>query len=149
VGAPRRPERDGTLRRVRCSILHFDDIEPVETDLVEAQWKPVRHAFGITAFGTNAYLARHPGDLLIEDHSEGAGVEELYVILRGEVEFLLERENGEDETILVRSGTLIGVPPHLGRAARAVTADAAVLAIGAVPGKPFVVSDWEKTRLPG
>jgi uncharacterized cupin superfamily protein len=86
---------------VRRLILHVDDIESLASDLVEGQWKPVRHTFGITAFGTNAYLASQPGNLLIEDHAEGAGFEELYVILRGEVEFVLEREDGEDEKILV------------------------------------------------
>jgi hypothetical protein len=71
-------------------ITHLDDIESVDTDLVDAAWKPVRNHFGITSFGTNAYVARRASDVLIEDHSElRTGFEELYVVVRGEVEFTL------------------------------------------------------------
>jgi hypothetical protein len=81
-------------------IARVEDIETVKTDLVEAQWKPVRNHFGITGFGTNAYLARASGDVLIEDHAElRSGFEELYVVLRGQVEFTLEVERGRDERV--------------------------------------------------
>ena len=104
--------------------------------------------FGITAFGTNGYVARKAGDVLIEDHSEASsGYEELYVVLSGEVDFTVENEAALDETFRVAAGTLVFVPPERGRTARARTGDAAVLAVGAVPGQPFSVSEWEAKRV--
>jgi hypothetical protein len=100
-------------------------------------------------FGVNAYVATAAGQLLIEDHSEdGTGYEELYIVLSGSVDFVLERDDGEDDTFIVPAGNLVFVPPDRGRVARAHTADAAVLVVGGVPGKAFTVSEWEQQRLP-
>ena len=127
---------------------HVTELPTHESDLVDAEWKPVRHHFGITAFGANAYVARRAGDVVVEDHAEGeGGFEELYVVLSGEVDFTVENERGEDETFVARSGTLLFVQPERGRAATARAPGAAVLVVGAVPGKPFSISSWEAKRL--
>ena len=64
---------------------HLDEIPPVQEHglEVDAAWKPVRHHLGISAFGTNAYVAAQPGDLVIEEHDAGDGNahQELYVVL--------------------------------------------------------------------
>jgi quercetin dioxygenase-like cupin family protein len=129
--------------------FRVQDVPTQPSDLVEGEWKPVREALGIMGFGVNAYVATAADELLIEDHSEkDTGYEELYIVISGSVDFTLERDAGEDHTFIIPAGNLIFVPPHRGRAARAHTADAAVLVVGGVPGKAFTVSDWEQRRLP-
>ena len=51
----------------------------------------MRHHLGITAFGTNAYVGRSAGDLVIEDHDEDEH-EELYVVLSGAATFTVDGE---------------------------------------------------------
>jgi uncharacterized protein YjlB len=118
------------------------------SDLTAAEWKPVRHELGITAFGANGYVASAPGQLMIEDHSEAeTGFEELYVVVAGEVDFTIEDDDGNDETFHATAGSLVFVPAACGRVAHSRTPDAAILVVGAVPGKPFSVSAWERLRL--
>jgi quercetin dioxygenase-like cupin family protein len=121
---------------------HFSELPSVPSPLVEAEWKPVRHHLGISAFGTNAYVAEAAGELVIEAHSEDGGFEELYVVLSGRADFEVDDEHFETP-----AGTLIFVEPEEGRSARALEAGTAILALGAVPGKAFTVSDWESNLL--
>lgn len=108
----------------------------------------MRALLGISGFGVNGYVARQAGDLLIEDHSEAnSGFEELYVVLSGQITFTVERDDGVDESVPMRAGQCICVPPDRGRTAVAATDDASVLVVGAVPGKAFTVSRWERERL--
>lgn len=124
---------------------HFSEIPTFASDLVEAEWKPVRHHFGISAFGTNAYVARREGELLIEEHAEGeGGHEELYVVLEGQARF-----NVDGDAFDAPAGTVVFVPPTLVRTAVAATAGTAVLAVGAIPGAAFQVSRWEAARTAG
>ena len=116
---------------------------PVHESPVEGlSWRPVRHHLGIGAFGVNAYTAASPGDLVIEPHDEDAD-EELYVVVRGAARFVVD-----GETIDAPAGTLVLVTPPSHRVAHAAAPDTAILAIGAVPGKAFEVSEWE-TRWTG
>ncbi len=129
----------------RYRKAHVSDIPTLASDLVEAEWKPVRHHFGISAFGTNAYVARRKGELLIEEHAEGeGGHEELYVVLEGDVRFTVEGESFD-----ASAGALVFVPPEVVRTAIAGNAGAAVLAVGAIPGSAFEVSRWEASRTAG
>ena len=121
---------------------HFSELPSVPSPLVETEWKPVRHHLGISAFGTNAYVAEAAGELVIEAHSEDGGFEELYVVLSGRADFEVDGEHFE-----APAGTLIFVEPEEGRSARALEAGRAILAVGAVPGKAFTVSDWESNLL--
>jgi hypothetical protein len=56
------------------------------------RWKPIRAAFGIRAFGVNAFAA-DPGEALFPEHDEtepGAGDQrhqELYLVLAGRATF--------------------------------------------------------------
>jgi len=54
----------------RYGVSELSEIEPLASDLVEGEWRPVRYHFGITAFGCNAYVARAAGELIVEEHSE-------------------------------------------------------------------------------
>jgi hypothetical protein len=53
----------------------------------DSDWKPLRHHFGIRAFGFNAWVADHAGQELVEEHDEldgnTGGHEEVYAIIRG------------------------------------------------------------------
>ena len=100
-------------------------------------WRPVRRHLGVGAFGTNAYTAREPGDLVIEPHDEDED-EELYVVLSGAARFEVD-----GETVDAPQGTLVFVTPPSQRVAHATAPDTTVLVVGGVPGKPFEVSEWE------
>jgi quercetin dioxygenase-like cupin family protein len=113
------------------------------SELVEAAWKPVRHHFGIRAFGVNGYVAEAPGQLVIEVHSEDeSGFEELYVVLAGVARFEVDGDSFD-----APAGTLVYVEPESERGAWAKNAGTAVLAVGAVKGKAFTMSDWEQRLL--
>lgn len=117
--------------------MHVDAIAPAPPPAEGLDWRPVRHALGIASFGTNAYVAAAPGDLVVEPHDEDA-FEELYVVLRGAARFTVD-----GETFDVRQGGLVLVTPPSHRVAHATAPDTAVLAVGGVPGRAFTVSDWE------
>lgn len=119
-------------------VARVEDIPaaPAQTDGIE--WHPVRNELGITAFGTNAYVGRAPGDLVIEDHDEDEH-EELYVVLGGTARFTVDGESFD-----AAAGTLVHVTPPSHRVARAAEAQTTVLVVGGAPGRPFAISDWEK-----
>jgi mannose-6-phosphate isomerase-like protein (cupin superfamily) len=126
----------------RYGVSPLSEIQPLASDLVEGEWRPVRYHFGITAFGCNAYVARAEGELIVEEHSE-TGHEELYVVLAGEARFTLD---GDD--VSAPAGTLVHCPPPVVRKAVAAAPGTTVLAVGAIPGQAFRVSGWESRRTP-
>ena len=124
------------------AIGHLARLPAVEgQEFVEGDWKPVRHELGITAFGVNAYVSPAAGRIVIEEHDEqGTGHEELYYVAEGRATFTV----GEEE-VDAPAGTFVFLrDPELTRRAVAGEAGTAVLAIGARPGEPFSVSDWER-----
>jgi mannose-6-phosphate isomerase-like protein (cupin superfamily) len=122
-------------------VVGAAEIPPAKDPDGELDWRPVRHHLDVTAFGVNAYGGAQPGDLVIEDHDEDEA-EELYVVLRGGVRFAIDGEEVD-----APQGTLVLVTPPSRRVAHATEPDTLVLAVGAVPGRAFAVSDWEKRWL--
>ena len=122
------------------------EIASLPNDLVEADWKPVRHDLGVTAFGVNAYVSRAAGELVIEEHSErSGGHEELYVVASGRATFTIAGEE-----IDAPAGTLVAVTdPAVVRGAIAREPGTAVLVVGAPRGEPYVLRNWERTRIGG
>ncbi len=120
---------------------HISEIPSLASDLVEAEWKPVRYHLGISGFGVNGYVARSEGDLVIEEHEE-TNHEELYVVVAGTARF-----NVDGDEFGAPAGTLVFVPTNVTRGAWAAQPGTAVLAFGAPPGA-LRVSDWEESRLP-
>ncbi|HEY5294944.1 MAG TPA: cupin domain-containing protein [Gaiellaceae bacterium] len=104
--------------------------------------RPLRHALGVTAFGVNAYTGDEPGDVVVEQHREIDGAEELYVVVSGRATFTLDGEMFDAPT-----GTLVHAPPGLERVAVAAEAGTTVLAVGADIGKAFTPSGWESFML--
>jgi quercetin dioxygenase-like cupin family protein len=120
-------------------VATIDDLEEVPVLQGALRWRPVRRRFGIEAFGVNVFTAEQAGELVIEDHYEREGPEELYVVLRGRATFTL----GDGEEVDAPVGTLVFVHPGTHRVATAREPGTAVLGVGAKPGEPFEPSGWE------
>jgi quercetin dioxygenase-like cupin family protein len=120
----------------RWRTARLDEIERSGT---RNEWIPIRHHFGIAAFGVNAWSGDE-GAEIVSDHDESSiGHEELYVVVRGRATFTVDGEEFDAPT-----GTAVFVrDPAVRRAARAAAGGATILAVGAKPGEPFRVSPWE------
>ena len=62
------------------AVARLDEIDEI-TDGREP-WRPIRHHFGITSFGVNAWTGREAGDRIINEHDEKDENEELYLVHR-------------------------------------------------------------------
>jgi tetratricopeptide (TPR) repeat protein len=98
----------------------------------------VRHHFGITSFGVNAWTARAAGDRLINEHEEDPGTEELYIVISGRAIFELDGERRE-----AGEGTFIFAAPEVKRTAFAEEAGTTVVAVGGTAGKAYEPVGWE------
>jgi len=124
---------------VAYTVAHLDEIEEV-TDGREP-WRPVRHHFGITAFGINAWTARNAGDRIINEHDEAEDEdqqEELYLVQRGRATFELDGERVD-----APAGTFVLARPGVKRTAFAEEPGTTIIAIGGTPGQAYEVSGWE------
>ncbi len=127
---------------------HYSAIVPVPLEPGDPEWRPVRHHFGLHAFGTGLFRGAEPGDLVIEEHDErpdtdANGHEELYFVVAGHAAFVVG-----GEAIDAPAGTFVAVrDPALVRSATAKISDTLVLAVGAPQGQAFEVSAWEKDYL--
>src|SRR2546421_898986 len=119
------------------AVAHLDEID--EIDDGREPWRPVRHHFGITAFGVNAWTARDAGDRIINEHDESdESNEELYVVLRGRATFELDGERVD-----APAGTLVFARPGVKRTAFAEEAGTTIVALGGTPGEGYETSGWE------
>src|SRR5919199_2012971 len=122
------------------TVIHLDDVDLVPSE--GADWRPLRRALGVTAFGINAYTARAAGEQLIESHDEtsigAGGHEEVYVVVAGEATFTVDGAE-----IRAPAGTLIRVDPGTRRGATAAAPDTTVLIVGGRPGAGLPVSAFE------
>jgi Tetratricopeptide repeat len=120
--------------------VSLDDLPRLQNG--EVQWRPVRRALEVTAFGVNGYTATQAGVEVIEEHDEtssGAGRhEELYLVITGAADF----EVG-DELIRAGQGHLVRVSPGVRRRAIATADDTTVLVIGGAPGSAMPPSPFE------
>jgi tetratricopeptide (TPR) repeat protein len=123
-------------------VARLDEIEEVSDG--RCPWRPVRHHFGITSFGINAWTARNAGDRIINEHDEDEGEdsqEELYLVQRGRATFELDGEQLD-----APAGTLVYVRPQVTRTAFAQEPGTTILAVGATPGKAYEPFGWEIWR---
>src|SRR5918912_1478602 len=122
---------------IAYSVAHLNDIEEVTDG--RSPWRPVRHHFGITAFGVNSWTAREVGDRVINEHDEADDRnEELYLVLRGRATFELDGEQ-----LNAPVGTFVFVPPGVKRTAIADEPETTILALGGVPGEAYEPDGWE------
>ena len=120
------------------AVAHLDEID--EQDDGRCPWRPVRHHFGITAFGVNAWTARDAGDRIINEHdeSEPDSNEELYLVLRGRAVFELDGDR-----VVAPAGTLVFARPGVKRTAVAEEPETTIIALGGTPGKAYEPDGWE------
>ena len=130
------------------AAAHYSAIAPVPLEPGDPEWRPVRHHFGLEAFGSGLFRGASPGDLVIEEHDEHVegdahGQEELYFVVAGHAEFVVG-----GESVDAPAGTFVSVrDPELVRWARAKVSDTLVLAVGAARGQAFEISGWENKYL--
>jgi hypothetical protein len=119
-------------------VARLDEID--EVDDGREPFRPVRHHFGITSFGVNAWTARDAGDRIINEHdeSEPDGSEELYVVLRGKAVFELAGDR-----VAAPAGTFVFAPPGVKRTAFAEAPETTVIALGGTPGQAYEPDGWE------
>lgn len=116
---------------------HLANIDEISDG--RSPWRPVRHHFGIEAFGVNAFTAEAAGDRLINEHDEADDAqEELYLVHSGRARFELG-----GETLDAPVGTLVYVEPGVKRTAFAEEENTTLLAIGGVPGKAYEVHGYD------
>ena len=118
-------------------VARLDEIDEI-TDGREPL-RPIRHHFGITSFGVNAWTGREVGDRILNEHDEADdGNEELYLVIRGRATFELD-----DERLDAPTGTLVYVRPGVKRTAFADESWTTIVAAGGVPGQAYVPDGWE------
>ena len=104
-------------------------------------WRPIRHHFGITSFGVNAWTGRETGDRIINEHDEADVAdqqEELYFVQAGRARFQLDGDEVD-----APAGTFVYVEPAVTRTAFAEEPGTTILSIGGTPGKAYQPLGWE------
>ena len=131
------------MSEIPATVLSIHDIAPAPAPCVEGMdWRPVRDALGVTAFGMNAYVGAEPGDLVIEPHDElDTGHEEVYAVIAGSARFTLDGETVD----VAAPGFVKPASTSVHREAHAVSPGTIILAVGAAPGT-FEVSEWERRQ---
>lgn len=119
------------------AVDHLENIREFHP-VGECPIRPVRHHFGITSFGVNAWTAKEAGDRLINEHEEDPGNEELYIVIRGRATFELDGERRE-----AAEGTFVFAAPNVKRTAFAEEAGTTVVAVGGTAGKAYEPVGWE------
>jgi len=120
------------------AVAQLDEIE--EMDDGRCPYRPVRHHFGITAFGATAWTGREAGDRIINEHEEEDpdSQEELYLVLRGRAVFELDGDRVD-----APAGTFVFARPGVKRTAFAEEPETTIIALGATPGKAYEPVGWE------
>jgi hypothetical protein len=122
------------------AIAKLDEIG--EIDDGRAPFRPVRHHFGIEAFGVNAWTGP-AGDRIVNEHNEvdadvGDGQEELYFVHSGRARFELD-----GESVDAPAGTFVFVRPGVTRTAFAEESPTTIVTIGGTAGQAYEVFGWE------
>jgi tetratricopeptide (TPR) repeat protein len=121
------------------AVAHVDEIAELD-DGRATPMRAVRHHFGITSFGVNAWIAGQAGARIINEHdeSEPDSNEELYLVLRGRASFEVGGEQFD-----APAGTFVFVRPGVKRSASGQEPGTTIVVVGGVPGKPYEPGGWE------
>ena len=119
---------------------HISELEIRDIAHHDRRWAQVRAQFGISAFGVNAWTAGDLDQIVITEHVEDDGHEELYFVVAGHALFTV---NGDE--VDAPAGTFVFVrDPAAKRNAVAKEAETTVLAVGAPRGKAYEPIEWER-----
>jgi tetratricopeptide (TPR) repeat protein len=118
------------------TVAHLDEIDEITDG--RCPWRPVRHHFGITSFGANAFTGREAGDRIINEHDEADENEELYLVHQGRATFELDGERVD-----APAGTLVFARPGVKRTAFAEEPGTTILALGGTPGEAYEAHGFE------
>ncbi len=121
------------------SVARLDEIGEISDG--RAPWRPVRHHFGITAFGVNAWTGHNRGDRILNEHDESEDAdlqEELYFVHEGRARFELDGDHVD-----APAGTFVFAGPGVRRTAFAEEPGTTILAVGATPGRAYEPQGWE------
>jgi mannose-6-phosphate isomerase-like protein (cupin superfamily) len=118
-------------------VRRIDELESIA--VAGVNWRPIRRALGIRAYGINAYTGNE-GEHVVEEHTEGdLGHEEVYVVITGSARFTL----GDDEHDVAAGAFVYLRDPNTRRVAVALENGTTVLAVGGKPGEAYEPSAWE------
>jgi tetratricopeptide (TPR) repeat protein len=121
------------------AVARLDEIDEISDG--RAPSRPIRHHFGITSFGVNAWTGHEAGDRIINEHDESADAdsqEELYFVQQGRARFELDGEHVD-----APAGTFVFVRPAVKRTAFAEEPGTTIVAVGGTPGKAYEPSGFE------
>src|SRR3954471_2570765 len=125
------------------AVARLEEIEEVNDG--RCPFRAVRHHFGISSFGVNAWTGRHAGDRIINQHNESepdAG-EELYLVVQGRAVFELDGDR-----VAAPAGTFVFARPGVKRTAFAEEPGTTVIALGGTPGRIHEPDATPTTRIP-
>ena len=117
-------------------VARLGDIDEITDGRIPC--RPVRHHFGITSFGVNAWTVAAAGERVINEHDETGDMEELYLVHSGRATFELAGEE-----IDAPAGTLVFVQPGVRRTAFAKEPGTTIIVLGGTPGEAYDVIGWE------
>jgi mannose-6-phosphate isomerase-like protein (cupin superfamily) len=118
------------------SVAQLHEIDVIDDG--REPFRPVRHHFGISSFGVNAWTARDTGDRIINEHDEPDGDEELYIVQSGRARFEIDGEHVD-----APAGSFVFVRPAAKRTAFAEEPGTTIVAIGGRPGQAYESDGWE------
>jgi tetratricopeptide (TPR) repeat protein len=122
----------------KYQVVRIDELDRISVE-EGLEWRPIRRRLGIRAFGMNAYTAEKVGDCVVEEHREGSGHEEVYVVLAGSARFTVDGDEFD-----APAGTIVFLrDSELLRSAVSQAEGTTVLAVGGWPDKAFEPSGWE------
>jgi tetratricopeptide (TPR) repeat protein len=129
---------DAEISVAGYAVAHLDEIEEFADG--RCRYRPIRHHFGISAFGVTAWTAHAAGDLIIDEHDEDdpTADQELFLVLRGHAVFELEGDRVD-----APAGTLVYASPRTKRTASAEEAGTTIIALEGSPGKAYDARGWE------
>jgi tetratricopeptide (TPR) repeat protein len=118
------------------AVAHLDEIDEISDGRCPS--RPIRHHFGITSFGVNAWTGREAGDRIINEHDEAGENEELYLVQQGRATFELAGER-----VVAPAGALVFVRPGVKRTAFAEEPETTIIALGGTPGQAYEPHGYE------
>jgi hypothetical protein len=107
-------------------------------------WAPIRHHFGITTFGINAWRGAKGDEVIKRHHEAESGAPELYIVTSGHATFTV----GDDE-IDAPAVTCVWVSDASAERVAFATEDGTVVfsIAGAAEGQAFAPSGWDSSYL--